>query len=488
MFIGRETELAKLNKLYDSNKFECAVIYGRRRIGKTTLIQEFCKDKKAIYFVAIESTMQNNLVNLSNSIFSVTMPGIGFTAGSFNNKNFAAESFDAIKYTPETFNDWPTYDKLDKALDYLHAIASKERIVFVIDEYPYLASADKSVSSVLQAYIDHKFKASNMMLILCGSSMSFMENQVLGYKSPLYGRRTAQFKISSFDYYTSAQFCKDYSNYDKSIVYGITGGIPQYLARIDCALTLKENIVSNFLDPSGYFFEEPSNLLKQELREPQTYNAIIAAIAGGASKLNEIATAVGIDTGVCATYIASLMALGILKKEKPIGEEKSKKSIYRITDNMFRFWYRFVPGNINAITANNGELVYDRIIAPKLSEYMGGIFEQICVEYLHRVNNTDRLPFPFFEIGRWWGNDSKEKRQAEIDIVALYKEEKKALFCECKFRKELLGQGVVDNLIKNSKLVKGYEQKYYCLFSLSGFADGLNSENLHTVSLDDMYE
>jgi hypothetical protein len=181
------------------------------------------------------------------------------------------------------------------------------------------------------------------------------------------------------------------------------------------------------------------------------------------------------------------MMLGILKKEKPIGEANSKKSIYRITDNMFRFWYRFVPANMNTIAASNGDLVYDRIVAPKLNEYMGGIFEQMCIEYLNRNNNTDKLPFPFFEIGRWWGNDPKKKQQAEIDIIAIYKEEKKALFCECKFRGELMNQSAADNLIENSMLIKGYEVKHYYLFSMSGFSDGLNNKNLYTVSLDDMH-
>jgi AAA+ ATPase superfamily predicted ATPase len=461
MFIGRETELAKLNKLYDSGKFECAIIYGRRRVGKTTLIREFCKDKKAVYFVAIESTMRNNLANLSESIFAVTMPVVEGT---------------------------PVFDNLDKALDYLASLAESERIVFVIDGYPYLAGADKSVSSVLQSFIDHKLKNSKMMLILCGSSMSFMENQVLGYKSPLYGRRTAQFKINPFDYLASSRFCEGYSSYDKAVVYGITGGVPQYLERIDGGLSLRENIVSGFLDPSGYFFEEPSNLLKQELREPQTYNAIITAIANGASKLNEIATAVGTDTGVCSTYISSLISLGILKKEKPVGDPGSKKSIYRVADSMFRFWYRFVPANMNAIAANNGKLVYDRILAPKLNEYMGGIFEQMCAEYLHRQNGTDKLPFPFFDIGRWWGNDPKEKRQAEIDIVATYKQERKALFCECKFRNEPLNQAAVDGLIKNSMLLDGFDENYYYLFSVSGFTTGLTvGPNVRLVDLDMMY-
>ena len=184
MFVGRDNELKKLNKMYDSEKFECVVMYGRRRVGKTTLINEFCKKKKSIYFVGIESTIQNNLDNLSKSILELTMPNV---------------------------RTGPSFDKFYKALDYLSDYIGDERLVLVIDEYPYLATSDKSVSSVLQAYIDHKFKSSKLFLILCGSSMSFMENQVLGYQSPLYGRRTAQFKIKPFDYYDSSCFYKEFS-------------------------------------------------------------------------------------------------------------------------------------------------------------------------------------------------------------------------------------------------------------------------------------
>ncbi|WNY26660.1 ATP-binding protein [Methanolapillus ohkumae] len=463
MFIGREEELNKLNQMYQSGKFEFAVIYGRRRIGKTTLIREFCKDKKAIFFVGIESSLSNNLVNLSNSIFSVTMPAM---------------------------EKKPIFEKLDDALDYLYSIAQKEHLVFVMDEYPYLANAERSVSSLLQFYIDQKFKDTNLMLILCGSSMSFMEKQVLGYQSPLYGRRTAQFKIGPFDYHTSALFCKNYSDYDKAVVYGLTGGVPQYLERIQPSWSLFENIVHTFLDPAGYFFEEPSNLLKQELREPQMYNAIITAIANGSSKLNQISTAVGIDTALCSSYISSLISLGILKKEKPLGKENLKKSIYRVSDNMFRFWYRFIPANMNAIVNGNGELVFDKIVGPNLNDFMGGIFEQMCIQYLNRLNNAGKLPFPFFEIGCWWGTDSKQKKQVEIDIVAAFPRDKKVLFGECKFRNEPLDKQVLEELLEKSALLTDYDERYYCLFSKSGFEKKFKKEhpdNVLLIDLKDMY-
>lgn len=457
MFIGRKNELEILDNLYKSDRFECPVIYGRRRVGKTTLINEFCKGKKAIYFAAIESTMQNNLENLSKNIFEVTMP-----------------NFDVM----------PAFDKLDKLLDYLYDVSKNERIIFVIDEYPYLASTDRSVSSVLQNYIDHKFKDSKLFLILCGSSMSFMENQVLGYKSPLYGRRTAQFKIKPFDYYTSAQFCPRYSNEDKAILYGITGGIPHYLARIDPKKSIKVNIVENFFNPTGYFFEEPANLLKQELREPQIYNAIIEAIAKGASKLNEIATAVGLLTSLCSTYIKSLILLGIVEKEKPILEDNSKKTIYKITDNMFRFWYRFIPNNMTAIVSGNGENVYEKVVLPHMSDYMGNVFEQISIQYLIRNNNANQLPFMFFNIGRWWGNNPSKKIQAEIDIIAIAVEEKKILFGECKYKNEPVDTDVIDKLLENSELIKGYREKYYFIFSKSGFSKKVLETDIGVVLVD----
>jgi AAA+ ATPase superfamily predicted ATPase len=313
-------------------------------VGKTTLIKEFIKNKKAIYFVAREADGIVNLNVFSGDVYSVTA------------RDLAKNAF---------FSDW------ERAFDYIYQISKDNRIILAIDEYPFLAGGYRPVSSILQAHIDARFKESKLFLILCGSSMSFMENQVLGYKSPLYGRRTAQFKITPFGFFESLPFLEPYSKEDKAVLYGVTGGVPEYLNKINPAKSVSENIIGLFLTASGALFEEPSNLLKQELREPATYNGIVAAIADGASRLNEIATKCGIGSNKCAKYLKSLMSLGIVKKELPVTETSSKRSIYLLEDMMFRFWYRFVFPNMSGIVSGLGGAIFDFEIGTELPAYMG---------------------------------------------------------------------------------------------------------------------
>lgn len=324
---------------------------------------------------------------------------------------------------------------------------------------------------MLQIQIDEKFRDSKLFIILCGSSMSFMENQVLGYKSPLYGRRTAQFRIEPFNFFEAKEYYNNFSILDLAIVYGITGGIPQYLEKISDKKSIEDNIKDNFLDTSSYLFEEPGNLIKQELREPSQYNAIIKAIANGSSRLNEIATKTGIETALCSNYISSLISLGLVNKEFPIGEERTKKTIYRIQDYMFRFWYRFIPSNIARIHKGMRDSVYHSI-EMQLSHYMGEVFETICKQYMWKENMAGCLPFEFIDIGRWWGNNPKQKREEEIDLLA-FDDEKRAIFGECRWNNELVGKDVLDELIEQSKLFS-YKENYYYLFAKNGFTEDCN--------------
>lgn len=458
MFIGRTKELNRLNKSYAGNKFEMAVIYGRRRVGKTTLITEFIKDKRAIYFSGLETSAKNNLINLSQRIAELET--------GRENVNIS-------------------YDKFESCFESIFELAEKERLVFVIDEYPYLAESYKGMSSLLQQYIDLKFKKTKLFLVLCGSSMSFMENQVLGYKSPLYGRRTMQFKINPFDFYESREFHKDFTNEESAVIYGISGGIPQYLEQFDDSKTLQENITDNFFEPSAYLFEEPSNLVKQELREPALYNAIIEAIANGSSKINEIATKTGLDAPLCCKYIKSLMELAIVKKEKPAMEKNAKRSIYRLNDGMFRFWYRFVPKNIDRINNGRSEAVYSSI-RESIPDFMGEVFENICVQYLWRQNVAGDIDFDFAE--RWWGTNPVLKQQSEIDIIAY--DDKHAIFCECKWRNEPVKESVVKSLIEKAAMFH-FPVKQYMIFSKSGFTAECeknygNNKDIALVSFEDM--
>lgn len=442
MFVGRDKEMNVLEALYQKDSFEFAVIYGRRRVGKTTLINEFIKGKKAIFYPGIDSNEKQNLELFSNSIMAAT-------AGIDANIGF------------RDFHD---------AFEYVYKTAEKERLILVIDEYPYLANCYSGISSLLASFIDHKFLNSKLMLILCGSSLSFMENQVLGYQSPLYGRRTAQMKISPF---TFAECCKYYKKFDKqemALAYGVTGGIPLYMAKMDEMKTMEGNIKDNFFDSSAYLFEEPGNLIKQECREPMQYNAIIRSIATGSSKISEIAGASGInDSGVISNYIAKLISLGIVKKEFPYRAETSRKTIYRLSDSMFQFWYRFVPGNMALIELGAKDKVYAKI-ENQISAYMGFVFEEMCKQYLWQENLNGRLPIDFTNMGRWWGNDSTLKKQTEIDIMA-DNEENEALFAECKWRNEAVGEAELEELQHQSTLFH-YRKNILVLFSKSGFTKG----------------
>jgi len=464
MFYCREQELNKLNKRYNDGKFECVVIYGRRRVGKTALINEFCKDKPAIMFSALNSTSSENLEALSKSIYQYKDPdSTGETA--------------------------PIYPDYDVALQEITKLAESERLIFVIDEYPYLAKAEKSISSRLQHIIDHIWQQGKLFVILCGSSMSFMEYQVLGYESPLYGRRTAQFKIQALTYKEIVAFNPELTAEQQSLIYGITGGIPHYINKLNVTDSIDAALLENLFDSSGYLFEEPENLLKQELREPAVYNSIITAIAGGASRANEISTKVGIESAKCAKYINVLLDLGILKRETPITEKEGKKTIYSIGDNFFRFWYRFVPRNMTAIQTGRITRLYDKAVKKHFSDYMGLVFEQMCKEYL--LNYADDLPIDISDAAQWWGTDSKTRKEIQIDIVGTPAEGKEYIIGSCKYRNEKIGVDELE-LIRQYASVFGKGSRYhYFIFSKGGFTDGLRQlaeqGEVTLLTLEDIY-
>ncbi len=461
-FYCREEELRKLNKRYHAGDFECIIIYGRRRVGKTTLINEFCKDKPTIFFSALNTTEIENLESLSKSIMNYERPDMDVT---------------------------PEFKTYDAALDELTALATHERIVFVIDEYPYLAKAKPSISAMLQHIIDHKWNNSKMFLILCGSSMSFMEDQVLGQESPLYGRRTGQFKIAPLDYKESAVFHPDLSNEDNALIYGITGGVPHYINKLGVKESVDEALLDNFFDRSSYLYEEPANLLKQELREPAIYNAIITAIAQGASRINDIALKTGQENSVVSKYLGTLIDLGIVKKETPVTEKIGKKTIYELADNFFRFWYRFVPANMSAIDSGRIQKSYANSIKKNLPDYMGLTFEHMCRDYLLYYEKD--LPIELNQVGQWWGTDNKNKKQVQIDIVGTPVKGDEYIIGSCKYQNEKIGLDELE-LIREYAQVFGKGKKYYYyIFSKGGFTEGLiqaqNRREVKLIGLDDLY-
>ena len=288
-FVGRNNELNDLNAKYQSPNFEMIVIYGRRRVGKTALISEFIQNKPAIYYQGIESTGDMNLKNLSEKI------------NDLKNDDFNTAS----------------YADFEKAFTEVQNIANhlEQKLVFVIDEYPFLARSEHSVSSILQYVIDHVYKKyNNVMLILCGSSMSFMERQVLGYKSPLYGRKTGQLKLEPFDLFESETMLPSVNKSDLLGYYGITGGIPQYLAYINPEISLRDNIRQMFFSPVAPLRDEPNVLMQEEMRNPATYNAILKTIANGSNHYNDIVQATDITSSSLTPYLKNLIDIGVIQK------------------------------------------------------------------------------------------------------------------------------------------------------------------------------
>ncbi len=438
MFIGREKELDELDKMYNSDKFEFVVIYGRRRVGKTALITHFINDKNNIYFMGVESNEKQNLENFSKSI---------------------------MEYSSKIETD-SYFATFQSALEHVFKLAEDERIILAMDEYPYVARESKSLASTLQLLIDKYKNTSKLMLILCGSSMSYMEDNVLAYKSPLYGRRTAQMKILPFTFEETCRYFKNMSEEDKALMYGIVGGTPQYILQMDDNLSVEDNVKNTYLNPMSFLYEEPVNLLKQEVREPAIYTSIITAIATGCSRMSEISTKVGQNTNVCSSYIKNMINLGIIKKETPYGEKESRKSIYLIDDNMFRFWYRFVLQNSSIIARGGADLVYKRI-STMFSNYMGNVFEDICTQYLWNQLLRGNSPIEFVSLGRWWGNNPKLRCQTEIDIMG-EQDSNAALFAECKWRNENVDLDVLETLIMRSNLFH-YKKVHYYIFSKTGF-------------------
>ena len=416
-------------------------------MGKTTLINRFIEENPAIFFAAQEANDKLNLEEFSKKMYQFFF--IPRTAGAFSNGN--------------------------AAFDFLADRAREKRIILAFDEFPYAAYANRALGSILQNAIDHKFKDTGIYIILCGSQISFMENEVLGYKSPLFGRRTAQIKLEGLDYYDAAKMLPGFSRIEQLQIYSCVGGTPHYLAQIDREETFEENMERLFFDISGYLYNEPMMLLQQELREPAMYNSIIRALASGASRNSEISAKVGETSSTVNKYLRTLMDLHIITKIYPFGDdpETSKKAIYRLADNCYLFWYRFVFPVRQEIERGSGDIVAKRILqSEQMSDFFGKpAFEDISLQFLRRMNRAGKLPFIGTSFGTWWGNDSREKKQADIDVIMADRESKTILIGECKWRNASPELSVLQKVMEKDYLMPQYKKIYHCFFSKAPYSE-----------------
>ena len=471
MFIGREKEIKYLNEFYNKPSIGMTVIYGRRRIGKSTLISEFIKDKKSIFYTATKVGKERNL------------------------ELFAKQILDEL--APDLSNI--TFNSLETVFDFIGNSIKEEKLILVIDELPYWADKDEALLSILQKYIDTVWKDKNLKIILCGSSLSFMENKVLSEKSPLFGRRDSQIKLEAFDYLDSAKFVPNYSVEEKAICYGITGGVAKYLSLIDSSKDIHENIISLFFKTNGYLYDETHNLLTQEFSDITIVNNIIEQIASGENALSIISEKVHESQQTVSYFLDKLISVGLIGKKKCITEEKNKKKTqYVLKDSMFKFWYEFIPKATSVIEMGQGELYYHKAVKPYLHSYMGPIFENMCQYYTLKQGIEGKYGCFITSVGTWWGQEkikdqygNIKMQAADIDVVGISDIDKKAIVGECKFKNEKIDKNIYETLIQRSNLITKYKVSKYILFSLSGYTDWFNNlkeKDVILLTLDTMYD
>ena len=459
--IGRSKELEHLYSLYESNSFEYLVMYGRRRVGKSTILLEFCKNTNSIYYPAKEKNDPLNLLDFSKII---------------------QLHFEGTYISP--FDSW------EAAFDYISKRVI-DRTAIIIDEFPYIAEENESVKSILQHAIDLSWKYKNIFLILCGSSIKMMEEDVMGSESPLHDRQTSKMEVKPFDYFESALFFPSYSNEDKIIAYGILGGVPRYLEAFDINKEIDTNIETKIVKEGSFLHEETENVLKAELRDTNVYNSILAAISIGKNRPNEIADYIHEEKTKVSKYLIKLQALRIVEKIAPCGEPDIKhKSIYVISDNFFSFYFRCIFSNSFYFTLL-GEKDATKEIMKDIPSIMGYAFERVAKEYLLRKAKERKLPFVPYDIGRWWGNNPYIKNQDDVDVLAIDKTKKKAIFMECKFTSSPMPIKEYDDLVTATKAFPYIEEKYLYFLSRSGYTEEVRkraeTDGTVLLSIDDLF-
>lgn len=442
-FVNRTEELAFLEKYFAQPGFQFIPLYGRRRVGKTRLVREFIRDKRAIYFLADSVTEGEQFRNLGREV------------GEYFADTILAES---------GFRDWQQFFR------YLKGKAEHERLVVVIDEFPYLVNSNKGISSIFQKGIDTHLKESNVFLILLGSSIGMMEEEVLYYKAPLYGRRTASLEVREMPFDALTEFFPEASLSERLAIYGVFGAIPAYIERLDPRGDIINAITDLILDRGSFLYNEVEFLLREELREPRNYFVILRAIAQGKRKMAEIINDTGFEKTHLARYLDILRSLRFVDKEIPVTEkypDKSRMGLYRLHDRYFTFWFKYVFPHRSRLEIGNTDYLLGKI-RESFNQHLSFVYEDVCRELCLGLMKAGIMSFS--AIGRWW------QKTEEIDLVMLDEESDTICFGECKWSINPVGEDIFRDLLRKATLVTwGSEQRRerFILFSKSGFTEGM---------------
>lgn len=453
-FVNREEELSRLRELYESKQAELAVIYGRRRLGKTELVKQSVKDREdAVLYQARQKT----------------------------------SSLQLQQFIERASEHYPGVEKIREDWEYVLKYLAEQDGVVVLDEFPYLVEQDGSLPSVLQAMFDHELDDSSATFVLVGSSISMMEEAALLGNSPLYGRSSLKFDIRQLPFGAASEFFGDaYSPEQKVVLWGVFGGVPYYLEELSPDVSVGENIQETVLSRHGSLHDEPDYVLRMELKEPTRYFSIMEAIAGGDTSRNGIANATGIDYNQLSKYLNRLSRLRLVDQDVPVTEQKerSKRSRYRIRDSLFRFWFNFVYGNEDRYDELGGT-AYGDVVEPEMSDFVSRSFEDLCQSALRTLYPD----YTVTDVGGWW------YREHEIDVVGLTNDGT-VIAGECKFRETPVGYDSFSKLQDHLDELRwtpqnGERQEKYALFSRSGFERSIEEavkkrDDLRLFTVDDV--
>ncbi len=446
-FVDRRSELDALEREYARNQASFVVVYGRRRVGKTRLIGEFIRGKRALYYLASEESDSQN-----RDAFK------GLVADFLGNALLRQARIDRWE---------DVFDVL------VQAAQTGERLVIVLDEFQYLGKADPAFPSIFQRIWDASLSLCNVMVILCGSLVSLMRSQTLTYDSPLYGRRTAQIHLRQIPFRHYADFFPGKSMRELVELYSVTGGVPKYIELFEDAADVYEAIDRSVLNRDSFLYAEPNFLLQKEVAEVGTYFSAMKAMAAGSHRPSEIAAVLGVRQTSLARPLATLVELDLVRREVPVTErnpEKSKRGLYQVSDNFMRFWFRFVHPNMSYLESGHAQVARERVRANLVDGHTAYVYEDICREQVWDLAAADAWPFVPEKVGRWWAGS------AEIDVVALSEGEASIVFGECKFWKGPVGANVLRELERKAEVVDwraGARREFFVLFSIGGFTDEL---------------
>jgi AAA+ ATPase superfamily predicted ATPase len=473
-FLNRHRELRALEEAMRSPRAEMVILYGRRGVGKSALMQHALEQRgqRYIYYRATKRTLTLQIAAMRNCVAQVYPED----------------------YVPTAFTS------IEDFLTYLVHLASgrHEPLLFVIDELPYLVEADPSLLSVLQHWWDAHKGVGQLKVFLLGSTLAFMERQVLDAGAPLYHRRTRSLRLEPMDYAEAALFFPMYSSQQKMEAYAILGGMPLYLEQFDPVQDIEQNVIGTILRSHTFLSQEPEWLLLEEFRRDLLYSSILRAVAAGHRRPSDIANAIGKGSAQDITVaLDKLQQLGLIVREVPVTERslpRSRRSLYYLADEYLHFWYRFVDPYSSMVARGLGRQVWEQHIAPHLSHFVSRpAFERACRQYVWRMVETGKLSLPVVAIGAWWGAGGRE-----IDVVAVDEQHRLVLAGSCKWTANPMDVADYVALQKNVQLaqeeLRPNERPTFALFSRAGFTPQLRQlaeaegERLLLVSLQQMYE